>query len=47
MFGIRQGEGCWNLIFTGHFNDWEMEDKGRLLLWLYEKKVFMMDSTIH
>ena len=35
---MRQEWGCWNSIFTGHFNDWELEEAKRLLAWIWEEK---------
>ena len=45
VWSEAKGGRCWN--FTKHFNDWEMEDAERLLLWLCEKKMYVeVNDTI-
>ena len=32
-------DGGWSLVFLRHFNDWEVEEVGRFLLFLHNKKI--------
>ena len=40
--------GCWNPLFSRHFNDWVLEEAERFLAWIGEKKVVEgRDDSIH
>ena len=39
VWNVSKGGGSWSPCFTRPFNDWEVDEVERLLLWLGGKRV--------